>query len=61
MKIHCLQNVEYEGPACIPDWAAARGYRCSTTRLDLQEDFPVLDDVAIGTTHDRGREYRSWI
>lgn len=44
MKIHCLQHVEYEGPACIPDWAAARGYRFSTMRLDLQEDFPVLDD-----------------
>ena len=44
MKIHCLQHVEYEGPACIPDWAAARGYRYSTTRLDLKEDFPVLDD-----------------
>lgn len=44
MKIRCLQHVEYEGPACIPDWAAARGYRCSTTRLDLREDLPVLDD-----------------
>ena len=44
MKIHCLQHVEYEGPACIHDWAATRGYRCSTTRLDLKEDFPLFDD-----------------
>ena len=61
MKMNCLQHVEHEGPACIPDWAAARGDRCSTTRLDLQESLPVLVDVAIGTTHDRGVESRSWI
>lgn len=44
MKIHCLQHVEYEGPACIPEWAASHGYHCSTTRLDLKEDLPVPDD-----------------
>jgi len=44
MKIHSLQHVDYEGPACIPAWAMARGYDFATTRLDLDERFPALED-----------------
>ena len=47
MKIHCLQHVAYEGPACIPEWAAANGYSCVTTRLDLKEAFPKLGEFDI--------------
>jgi GMP synthase (glutamine-hydrolysing) len=47
MKIHCLQHVAYEGPACIPEWAAANGHSWVTTRLDLKEDFPTLGEFDI--------------
>jgi GMP synthase (glutamine-hydrolysing) len=47
MKIHCLQHASYEGPACIPAWVQERGYLFSTTRLDLGEQFPMLDDFEL--------------
>lgn len=45
MNIHCFQHVGYEGPACIPVWAAERGYDFTVTRTDLDSSLPALDDV----------------
>ena len=45
MKIHCFQHVGYEGPACIPVWAAERGYHFTVTRTDTDVTLPALDDV----------------
>ncbi len=34
MEIHVLQHVDFEGPAYLEDWAAARGHRLKTIRAD---------------------------
>jgi GMP synthase-like glutamine amidotransferase len=52
MRIHVLQHVPFEGPASIGDWAAAKGFPITRTRLFDQGTLPDLADfdwvVAMG-------------
>jgi GMP synthase-like glutamine amidotransferase len=45
MRIHVLQQVHFEGPAAIGDWAARKGYPINTTRMFEQTDLPEQDDL----------------
>lgn len=45
MRIHYLQHVEFEDPACILRWVQDSGYDISSTRLYLEETFPSIDKI----------------
>jgi GMP synthase (glutamine-hydrolysing) len=46
MNIHYLQHVPFEGPACIEDWAIARGHRLTSTMLyDDGESLPEIERI----------------
>ena len=40
MKLHVLQNVDFEGPAAIADWAQDRGFGLDCTRMHRGEQPP---------------------
>lgn len=44
MRLHAIQQVPFEGPALIADWAAERGHEL-TTSLAVTEDYPDCNDV----------------
>jgi GMP synthase-like glutamine amidotransferase len=44
MRIHCLKQVPFEGPARIGDWAASRGHHIGVTPLFEERELPSLDD-----------------
>ena len=43
--LHVLQHAACEGPSAIADWALARGWTLSTTRLYRDESLPDADAV----------------
>jgi GMP synthase-like glutamine amidotransferase len=43
MNIHILQHVPFEGAGSIGEWALAKGYPLTTTRLYAGEPFPALE------------------
>lgn len=43
MKIHCLQHVEFEGPAYIKEWAAQNSCDLKITKLYKNEKLPSID------------------
>lgn len=43
MKLHYLQHVPFEGPASIEEWAKAKGWSLSPTRLFAGEPPPNID------------------
>jgi GMP synthase (glutamine-hydrolysing) len=45
MQVHSLEHAPNESAGRIADWARARGHRFATTRLDLGEPIPSVDDV----------------
>ncbi len=44
MRIAVLQHVEFEGPAAIADWAAARGFPLRIFHLHCDTALPLLSD-----------------
>jgi GMP synthase (glutamine-hydrolysing) len=45
LNIHCLQHVDFEGPANIARWAQTRGHHFTTTHLYRGEALPSLEHV----------------
>ncbi|MBI4444703.1 MAG: type 1 glutamine amidotransferase [Acidobacteria bacterium] len=45
MRIHYFQHVSFEGPAHIEAWARSRGHRVSSSRLDLSQPLPPLEEI----------------
>ncbi|OHD56864.1 MAG: amidotransferase [Spirochaetes bacterium GWF1_51_8] len=43
MKIHYIQHVDFEDPANILKWAAARGHSLSSTKIFEKAEFPSQD------------------
>ena len=39
-----LQHVEFEGPAAVADWAAARGFSLRVFHLHRNSTLPSIDD-----------------
>lgn len=44
MRLHAIQQVPFEGPALIAEWAAERGHEL-TTSLAITEEYPACDEV----------------
>lgn len=44
MRVHVVTHVDFEGPALVADWAAARGHELSQT-LALTEEYPEPADI----------------
>jgi GMP synthase-like glutamine amidotransferase len=44
MRVAVLQHVEFEGPAAIADWAAARGFSLRAFHLYREATLPLLHD-----------------
>lgn len=44
MKLHCLQHTASEGPAGVERWARSKGHEFSTTRFDLNQSLPDLNE-----------------
>jgi len=44
MRLHYLQHAPFEDAGNIALWATERGHSVSHTRLDLDEDFPRLEE-----------------
>jgi GMP synthase-like glutamine amidotransferase len=44
MRLHAIQQVTFEGPALIAEWAAERGYEL-TTSLASTDSYPECDDI----------------
>jgi GMP synthase-like glutamine amidotransferase len=44
MRLHAIQQVPFEGPGLIADWAAARGHEL-TISLAFTEEYPDCNDV----------------
>lgn len=45
MRIHCLQHVSFEGPGCIAQWMAEKGYELHTTHLYKGATLPQVNDL----------------
>lgn len=43
MRIACIQNVPYEGPGAIGDWARARGHALTAVQAHAGEPLPAVD------------------
>jgi GMP synthase-like glutamine amidotransferase len=44
MRMAVLQHVEFEGPAAVADWAAARAFPLRTFHLHRDTTLPLLSD-----------------
>lgn len=44
MKIHCIVHEAFEGPGYLLEWARARGYNATLSRVYLDEPLPVDSD-----------------
>ena len=49
MRIAVLQHVEFEGPAAVADWAAARGFPLCLFHLHRDPTLPSLADFEMLT------------
>lgn len=45
MKLHYLQHVAYETPACILDWIKQNGVECTSTKFFNKDELPNIDSL----------------
>ncbi|MCB0502389.1 MAG: amidotransferase, partial [Bacteroidetes bacterium] len=45
MKLFCIQQVFFEGPNIIRDWAKERGHSFHLIKMFEAPELPIVDDV----------------